>query len=510
MQPPSPFAVRSRFVARALLLVSMSLATTAVAGTPQDAPAGPNAVVTEPTPLAPRFGFAVSRPEELLAMRERGTGWGEGEGRSVLVPLLDILGFNLALNLFNREFAETDEYETDLDSIQSNLESGWIIDNDPFAVNQFLHPYQGSMYHGFSRSAGLNYWEALGLDFVGSATWEVAGETGSPSLNDAITTPFGGSFLGEALFRMANLVLESDGDSPGFWPELGAAAISPSMGFNRLAFGDRFDSLYPSHEPETFARVGIGVRDNAKITDLDVVSDIQEEQVIVEFAMDYGLPGKSGYEYDRPFDYFQFEATLTSSENALPENVSTRGLLVGSKYTWGDDYRGIWGLYGTYDYVSPEVFSVSSTALAVGTTAQWSMSDAIALQGTLLGGVGWTAVGNIADAAEDRNYRYGASPQGLLALRLIFGSVAMFDLSGRDYYVSGGGSEDLSGGENIFRGQASLTVRVYGHHGLGLQFVATRRNEDFSDLSDALQTVGALSLVYTYLGDKDFGAVDWH
>ena len=30
----------------------------------------------------------------------------------------------------------------------------------------------------------------------------------------------------------------------------------------------------------------------------------------------------------------------------------------------GKDYRGIWGLYGSYDYISPQTFRISSTALS--------------------------------------------------------------------------------------------------------------------------------------------------
>ena len=39
----------------------------------------------------------------------------------------------------------------------------WVVDQDPFAINQLGHPYQGSMFHGFARSAGLNYWEVASL-----------------------------------------------------------------------------------------------------------------------------------------------------------------------------------------------------------------------------------------------------------------------------------------------------------------------------------------------------------
>ena len=64
------------------------------------------------------------------------------------------------------------------------------------------------MYHGFARSAGFNYWEALGNTFAGSALWEIAGEKTPPSRNDQIASGIGGTFLGEALFRMSNLLLE--------------------------------------------------------------------------------------------------------------------------------------------------------------------------------------------------------------------------------------------------------------------------------------------------------------
>jgi hypothetical protein len=188
--------------------------------------------------------------------------WGEGRGKSYLIPAADIIGFQFLLNQFNRHFNAEDSYGTDFSSIEHNLHEGWVIDHDPFATNQFLHPYQGSIYHGFARSAGLNYWVSLGYDFAASALWEVAGETDPPSLNDQITTSFAGSFLGEALFRMGNYILERGGKNPGFFRHLGATLVSPSMSFNRITFGDRFDAIYQSHEPATYSRVGIGMRRN--------------------------------------------------------------------------------------------------------------------------------------------------------------------------------------------------------------------------------------------------------
>lgn len=69
----------------------------------------------------------------------------------------------------------------------------------------------------------------------------------------------------------------------------------------------------------------------------------------------------------------------------------------------------------------------------------------------------------------DRDYHYGVAPQGLLALRLILGDRAMFDLTGRAYYLTGMGGGDPGGTENINRLNMGFTVRIYGRHALGIQ-----------------------------------------
>lgn len=435
--------------------------------------------------------------------------WGDAAGTSYLVPALDILGFQALLNVYDRNFEPEDDYRTSFSSISRNLHHGWVIDGDPFATNQFLHPYQGSIYHGFGRSAGLTYWEALGYDFAASAVWEIAGETVPPSLNDQVTTSFAGSFLGEALFRMASYSLETGGEHPSFVRQLGAALVAPSMSINRLAYGTRFDGVYPSHDPAVYTRVGLGVRRNELVSRADGPGILKRDELALDFVMDYGLPGKPAYEYTRPFDYFHFEATAVSSTDALPEDVIVRGLLWGTSYSIGDRYRGVWGLYGGYDYISPEIFSVSSTSLSLGTTGQWTATESLALQGTLLAGAGWTAAGTISDAQLDRDYHYGVSPQSLVALRVILGQAAVLDMTGRYFYLGSLTDGSRENSETILRGKIALTVRVFGQHGLGIQYVASTRDALYSDLPDNYQSIGALSLFYTYIGDRSFGAVDW-
>ena len=423
--------------------------------------------------------------------------------KSYWIPAGEIVGFDGLLNLINRNFIG-DEYKSNLSSIGHNLRGSWRTDTDPFTVNQLGHPYQGSMYHGFARSAGLNYWESLGYTVAGSAFWEIAGETAPPSLNDQITTGFGGTFMGEALFRMSNLVLEK-ADMPKIWREVSAAAISPSTGLNRLAFGDRFDTIFASHDPVYYGRLALGVSTTTQ-NKSGPSSYLQHTESLADFSLDYGLPGKPGYTYDRPFDYFAFKATVSSANGF--ENLMTRGLLVGTDYEAGKNYRGVWGLYGSYDYIEPQIFRVSSTALSLGTTAQWWLSRSIALQGSALAGAGYAAVGTVHGTA-DNDYHFGVAPQALIALRLIFGDRTSLDTTTREYFVSRVGGVDRAGHDNIIRTDAALTVRVHRQHAVAIRYLLSRRDTFSPTLGDRSQGSGTVGLFYTYLGNDGFGVVDW-
>jgi hypothetical protein len=451
-------------------------------------------------------------PATAPAPRKRLLNWETGADKSYVIPALEIPLFLTALNLYDRSVYGSEVYGTTLRSTWDHLrKQPWEYDDDPFNVNQFSHPYQGATMYGLARSTGLNFWESLFYSDVGSFTWEMAGEKGPPSINDFITTGQAGSLLGESLFRMASLVLENDGNKPGFWRELGAAGLMPSLGFNRLAYGNRFETLFPSHNPATFWQLRLGASADAQVSDNSAVSTVKRHEVILDFSMAYGLPGQPHYTYDRPFDYFQFEfAALsgTHTHNWL-ENILCRGLLWGKEYEAGDNYAGVFGVYGSYDFISPQIFRVSSTAVSLGTTAQWWLARNIALQGSVLGGVGFGGAGTN-HFEGDRDYHYGITPQGLVALRLIVGKRAMLDVTARDYYISGTGSDDKRGTEQIFRANAGIIVRIYGRNALGIQYVASHRDAHYNALPDRHQTVGTFSLTYTYLSDTKFGAIGSH
>ncbi len=441
--------------------------------------------------------------------------WDTESGKSYIIPALEIPALILALNgadrlIFPNQMEDgkkvySSTWKTTRDHV---LHGPWTVDTDAFSINQFGHPYQGTLYYGFARSAGLNFWESYLYTNAGSLIWETAGETTRPSINDQIASGTGGSFFGEALFRMSSLVLEGSGDKPGFWRETCAAILCPSMEFNRLANGDRFKPVFPSNNPAIAWRLRLGGSLNSHLKDKGLDTLINKNQVTADYAIAYGLPGKPDYSYDRPFDYFNFEfSTLGKAKNPF-DNIMLRGLLLGTDYEAGDNYRGIWGLYGGYDYISPQIFRVAGTSASFGTTYQWWLTRAIALQGSALGGVGYAAAGNVTPDAE-RDYHFGIAPQGLIALRCIFDDIAMIDLTERAFYITGAGGNDPGGREDINRLNVGLTVHIYHRQAIGIQYIGNIRNARYPDRPDSHQSLGTYALVYTILGDSGFGQVEW-
>jgi hypothetical protein len=439
--------------------------------------------------------------------------------KNYVLPVLEVNGFLALLNTSNRYRKDKkygEEYQTSPDTTWAHLRrQNWMFDDDNFNINQFLHPYQGAVMYGLSRSAGLNFWESLVYSNLGSFAWEMAGERQRPAINDQFTTGNAGSFLGEALYRMADLVLKDGGPKPDIWHELGAFLISPASGVNRLAFGDRYSAGHPVQNPAKFWRLSLGASVNAHVNDLKISNLNVRDDYSTDFAIGYGLPGKPGYSYDRPFDYFVFQMNTRANASNTFENVMIRGLLLGKKYQAGTDYRGIWGLYGSYDYFSPYLFRVSTTGLSLGTTGQYWLAPGIAFQSTVLGGVGFGAAGTtlvtdgLPKQAITRDYHFGGSSQGLIGLRLIMGDRALADYTWRGYYVSGTLSDNQHGSETIFRGNAGLTLRIWDQHALGIQYVESIRHAKYGISPGRRQTEGTVSFNYTYLGSKDFGAVEW-
>ena len=455
------------------------------------------------TPLARRIIFIAGLALGALWSVELMAQAPAGVRKSYIIPAAQIVGFDALLNIFDR-IVIGPEFESDFNSIKRNLRRSWVIENDPYEINQFGHPYQGSIYHGFARSAGLNYWVAAAYTFTGSALWEIAGETTAPSLNDQIASGVAGSFLGESFFRIANLILENADGEPNVRRRLLSTTVAPWASFSRATSGRRFDGIFPSNGAAYYRRMQIGAMGTVQ-DQRGTSTELRPNEGVLDIAIEYGLPRGPEYEYSRPFDYFALQAT-GSTANGF-ESIFSRGLLFGDRHDIGERYRGVWGLFGSYDYIAPQIFRISSTALSLGTTSQLNVGD-VALQTTGTIGAGFAAVGTIAGAREG-DYHYGIAPQALLATRLIFGDRASLDLTARDYFVTDVPTTSTAGRDNIGRLDASFTVRLHRQRAIGIKYLWSRRDATYPDLGKRTQVRGTLGLFLTFLGNDRFGAVDW-
>jgi hypothetical protein len=457
-------------------------------------------------PVAQTYGEIESRPEGKKVL-----SWETGENRSCIIPAIEIPSFVLAFTLAARVILPNDRVNGKL-TYQSTpstffdhiFDPHWTFDLDKWNTSQINHPLMGTVYYGFARSAGQDFWTSLGYTFMGSFLWETGGETDYSSINDQFMTGIIGAFFGESLFRMASLVLEGGGENPGFWRELGATFISPSAGFNRLVFGERFSPVFPSHDPALFWRLDL--EETNLVDSTGHVTGIPRVSVGADLSLLYGLPGKPGYSYDRPFDYFDFELAAATGPENLPQKVITKGLIFGTDYEAGDAYRGIWGLYGSFDYINTPDFRVGTGALDIGTNGQWWFSKRTALQLAALTGIGYGAAGTVPGSVPD--YHHGGAAQALLDLRLIFGDLAMLELGQREYFIDMFGRSKPTGNELMGRTEVGLTVRISGRHAVALKFLSARRDE-YPPGSHNVQTMNQVTLSYTFMSDENFGAVEW-
>src|SRR5687768_13984695 len=425
---------------------------------------------------------------------------GDNGHKSYILPIVEIVAMDAGVNRVGRMIFEPATFDITTNSIRRNLRGPWVVDDDPFQINQFGHPYQGAMYHGIARSNGLNYWPSVAYTFAGSALWEIAGETTPPSRNDQIASGIAGSFLGEPLFRISRLLLERTDDGPGAWRTLASVLASPPTGINHALVGNPAGSFAPDAVPFSDIRVQFGATATT-IGRAHSLSSLALMQPQLAMSMDYGYPGHPGYRHERPFDYFRIESSV-SSEGL--EQLSTRGLVAGGDYGAGR-LAGIWGLYGTYDYFAPEDFRLSSTAFSIGTTLQASLSESVVVQSSALVGVGY-ATALSPDPTESVDYHYGVTPQGLANLRLIAGRRAALDLTAREYFVSAVGGFDTGQRDLIFVGDASLAVRLFRRHGLALTYQLSGRSSDYLTLPDQNRSRSTVGVFYMFLGSGGFAA----
>jgi hypothetical protein len=269
------------------------------------------------------------------------------KAKNYLVPLAEITALNAGVSLFDRFALNADWAKVTLHSIGDNLKHGFIWDDDKFSTNLFWHPFHGSLYFNAARSNGLDFWQSAPYGVGGSLMWEFFCEAEYPSINDLISTSFGGVALGEIAYRTTNLFLDNSATGwERFGREIAAGIVSPVNLLNRLVSGEawRWRPADPNTRRPPFLLAFSAA--NRFMSDLD--NNRSNFNMLVSMQLAYGE--RFIEDVRRPYDLFTVNMDINLLGNQpFVSNVNIVGLLWGTEWSKNQNHF-LAGVFQHFDY----------------------------------------------------------------------------------------------------------------------------------------------------------------
>lgn len=263
--------------------------------------------------------------------------------RRLFLPYAESIGLNILYNLGNRARGH-ETAKIGPKSWYANLKHGFEWDTNPFGVNQFGHPYQGTNYFAAGRANGLSFWESTPVAAFGSASWEYFFENNRASLNDLINTTLGGIALGEVLNRTGWLIRNTEATGGRrLTHEILATIVDPITGATRFVTGDssRVVEKPPGYVPSSLsARMSTGVLwQGSSIRSAETTA-----RPFLDVDLRYGdiLSGRTHVPYEA------FVLTLTAGGGSFISEATARGRFYGRPF--GDSKRYQFTVVQVFDY----------------------------------------------------------------------------------------------------------------------------------------------------------------
>jgi hypothetical protein len=351
-------------------------------------------------------------------------------------------------------------------SWRENLGRGFVWDDNSFLDNQFAHPLHGSFYHNSARASGFGFWGSVPFVAVGSATWELFGETITASLNDLVTTTLGGVALGEVTYRLSTLLGASRrGGLNGFGRELGAFVLSPMARAQSL--------LHQSSEQvERLAE--------DRFTEPAMISMGRHSgEAFVELAVRYGNPFEPGLL--RPSDAVEFRMQVSPHLTGIIQHLSISGLLTRLSLNHSPQQQLVVGVFQHYDMDDLPALQTSGHSLSSALLYQHRLSSRVQLrlnfhaEGLLLGTI-TSEHGNY----WLRDYDIGPGAGARAGASVVRDGWEWLRADGRLLWLH---SLYGSGGDHVATFlRARAAVPVLGPLALGAEVGLTTRRSTFNDL----------------------------
>ncbi len=341
-----------------------------------------------------------------------------------------------------------------------NLRRGFVWDDNSFHVNQFSHPYHGSLYHNSARASGYGFWGSVPFVAAGSATWELFGETITASLNDLISTTLGGVALGEVTYRLSSLLGSSRGAGRnGLVREVGSYVLSPLAQTQDLV---RRRSQSPGHLSGS-QEISAGRRFG---------------RPFLELAIHHGDPFEA--RIARPYDVFEFRLQVSPGTPEVIHHLTIAGLLTRKTLNQSTRHQTVFGVFQHYDLdnlpgLKTSGHSVSTALLyrhALGSRTQLKLSAHA--EGLLLG-----AITSEQGTAWRRDYDLGPGAGARLGAALVRNGQEWLRAEGRLLWLH---SIHGSGGDHVATFvRVGAAVPLLGPVGLGGDVAVTARHSSYPD-----------------------------
>ncbi|MCG6924197.1 MAG: DUF3943 domain-containing protein [Acidobacteria bacterium] len=309
----------------------------------------------------------------------------------------------------------------------TNLKRGFGYDGNKFDTNHLYHPWNGASYFSTGRSNGLGFWPSVAFAATGSLLWECCGEVQQMSLNDLVSTALGGVAVGEALHRVASVVLDNrDRGVTRALREAGVLLMDPVRGVNRVVSPSRLRAPNPAEPfdwrpPQLGALFALGAR---RVDPGPSSSEDVETDPFADLTVRY--TSVIDNERRRPFDSFDARFQLNLVDRLEPVcAMVVRGDL--ASWSLGDPGRGAFALTQHSDYFNDRSFEFGAQSFGVSLACRVAFSDStrLVLRGDVLGTVQGVVAPDLQPAAETtvtpegRRHDYGPGLGAFAEARLV-------------------------------------------------------------------------------------------
>jgi hypothetical protein len=316
-------------------------------------------------------------------------------------------------------------------------------------------------------------------------------ESESPSTNDLIATPIGGIVLGEAMFRLSNLILYGGKDS--FLRNLTAFFVSPMNVFNKLITGKKaHQSRIKMKHPHYSSKFSTGFNTlNYKRSKNSFFFNLY-----FNYNIHYGEYAKASKSF-KPYDYFETELWASLSPNNNTLSINTWGVLLAKKMSPTFFNKGIFGLFQSFSYIQNNLYKLSETSIGTGILTKKNFDNNTTWNNTIfVSAIIHGTINSLYTNIGDRDYNFSSGISFQYDSNLFLSDHFSFFLKYNYYWfhtLSGTIGNDFL---DILR--LGLSYRIVNQNSISVEFVNYDRLSYYTLFPKQIDSSASLRIYYSF------------